>query len=175
VKDITFIELAKITGKNLVVCVSNLTKERSEFFSVDTMPQLSIVTAIRVSCCIPILFTPISINDDVFMDGGLYDNFPIDYFKNSTLKDILGINVIYKNYQRTDTFFNYMMFILSSLLDKVNTKSMNDTSKNIVTLDFEEDDWFSITELCVKFPKERWSTYVQYGYNRIKQQLGHES
>lgn len=171
VKDITFIELAKITGKNLVVCVSNLTKERSEFFSVDTMPQLSVVTAIRVSCCIPILFTPISINDDVFMDGGLYDNFPIDYFKHSTLKDILGINVIYKNYQRTDTFFNYMMFILSSLLDKVNTKSMNDTSKNIVTLDFEEDDWFSITELCVKFPKERWSTYVQYGYNRIKQQL----
>jgi predicted acylesterase/phospholipase RssA len=102
------------------------------------------------------------------MDGGLYNNFPINYFKNATLKDIIGINVIYKNYNKTDTFFAYIKFILNSLLDKANTASVNDLEKNIVTLDFEEDDWFSITELSLKFPKENWGSYVQYGYQRIK-------
>jgi hypothetical protein len=36
-ENITFVDLAKKTGKNLVVCVSNLTKEVPEYFNVDTM------------------------------------------------------------------------------------------------------------------------------------------
>lgn len=170
-EDITFIELAKVTGKDLVVCVSNLTKERAEFFNVDTMPNLSVVTAIRVSCCIPIIFTPISINDDVYMDGGLYNNFPIDYFQTQTLKDIIGINVIFSNYKKTDTFLNYIKFIISSLIEKANSKSITDMVNNIVTLEFEEDEWFSIMEMSIKFPKENWAQFVNHGYQRIKNKL----
>lgn len=173
-QDITFLELTKLTGKNLVVCVSNLTKERPEYFNVDTMPNLSVATAIRVSCSIPLLFVPTSINDNIYLDGGLYNNFPIDYFKNNTLKDIVGINVSYTKYRKADSFLEYVGFIIHSLVDKANingTTSINDAEKNIVTLDFEEDDWFSISELSVKFPKERWVSYIQHGYNTIKQKL----
>lgn len=168
--DISFIELAKLTGKNLVVCVSNLSKEKSEFFNVDTMPHLSIITAIRVSCSIPLLLTPLTINGDLYLDGALYNNFPIDYFKQS-VRDILGINIMYKNYQKTDTVFDYIKFVLSTLLEKANSlniKSFNDSEKNIVTLDFEEDDWFSLTELSIKFPKDKWNTYIEYGYQQMK-------
>ena len=35
IKDITFLELAKMTGKNLAVCVTNLSKDTTEFFDVD--------------------------------------------------------------------------------------------------------------------------------------------
>ena len=164
--DITFMELAKLSGKNLVVAVSNLTKEKCEYFNVDTMPYLSVVTAIRVSCSIPILLTPLTINGDLYIDGALYNNFPIDYFTNSSLKDIIGINIVYKNYQKIDTFLNYLKFIISTLLDKANL--INDKEKNIIILDFEEDDWFSITELSIKFPRENWSNYINYGYQQIK-------
>jgi predicted acylesterase/phospholipase RssA len=168
--DITFIELTKLTGKNLVVCVSNLSKEKSEFFNVDTMSHLSIVTAIRVSCSIPLMLTPLTINGDLYLDGALYNNFPIDYFEQS-VRDILGINIMYKNYQKTDNVFDYIKFVLSTLLEKANSlnfKSFNDSEKNVVTLDFEEDDWFSLTELSIKFPKEKWDTYIEYGYQQIK-------
>jgi len=171
VNDITFIDLTKSTGKNLVVCVANLSKERSEFFNVDTMPNLSIVTAIRVSCCIPIIYSPITINEDVYMDGGLYNNFPIDYLKDNKLKDILGLNIIYKNYKNIDNFFSYISFVVNSLVDKVNSKVLNDIEKNIVIMDFIEDDWFSLTELKLKFPKDNWVAYINMGYKAIKDKL----
>lgn len=172
-ENITFLDLAKKTGKNLVVCVANLSKERPEYFSVDTMPNLSIATAIRVSCSIPLLFTPISINEDIYLDGGLYNNFPIDYFKNNTLKDILGINIKLKIYQKTDTFLNYIMFMINSLIVKANMvhSSVNDIEKNIITLEFDENDWFSFTELGVKFPPEKWVSYINFGYHKIKQEF----
>lgn len=170
-KDINFIELAKLTGKDLVVCVANLTKEKTEFFNVDTMPNLSVLTAIKVSCSVPIIFSPISINNDIYMDGGLYNNFPIDYFKNHNLRDILGINVQFSNYKKTDTFVDYIKFIISSLVEKVNVKSVTDMEKNIVTLDFEEDDWFSFLELSLKFPKENWYNFINFGYQEIKNKM----
>ncbi len=170
-ENMTFLDLAKKTGKNLVVCVANLTKEKPEYFNVDTMPNLSIATAIRVSCSIPLLFTPISINDNVYIDGGLYNNFPIDYFKNNTLQDILGINIKYNRYQKTDTFLNYLMFMINSLIDKANIVYSFDVEKNIVTIDFEEDEWISFTELGVKFPPEKWVNYINLGYAKIKQSL----
>ena len=77
----------------LVVCVANLSKEKSEYFNIDTMPNLSVATAIKFSCSVPVVYAPLTINDDVYMDGGLYNNFPIDYFKDTKLKDILGINI----------------------------------------------------------------------------------
>ena len=171
IENITFLELAKQTGKNLVVCVSNLTKEQPEYFNVDTMPNLSVATAIRVSCSIPLLFIPISINNDIYIDGGLFNNFPIGYFKNNTLKDILGINVSCRNYRKADTFLEYMNFIINSLIDKANvmgSSSLNDSERNIVTLEFEEDEWFSFTEMSIKFPKEKWVAYINKGYQIIK-------
>lgn len=172
-ENITFLDLAKKTGKNLVVCVSNLSQEKPEYFNVDTMPNLSIVTAIKVSCSIPILLTPISINDNIYVDGGLYNNFPIDYFKHNMLKDIIGINIKLKIYQKTDTFLNYFMFMLNSLILKANRlhSNINDSEKNIVTLEFDDDDWFSFTELSIKFPPEKWVSYINLGYNKIKDTL----
>lgn len=172
-ENITFLDLAKKTGKNLVVCVSNLSKEVPEYFNVDTMPNLPIATAIKVSCSIPILLTPISINDNIYVDGGLYNNFPIDYFKNNMLKDILGINIKLKSYQKTDTFLNYIMFMLNSLIIKANNlhTTINDNDKNIITLEFDDDVWFSFTELSIKFPSDKWVSYINLGYSKIKDVL----
>ncbi len=169
-ENITFLDLAKKTGKNLVVCVSNLSKETPEYFNVDTMPHLQVVTAIKVSCSIPILLVPISINDNIYIDGGFYNNFPIDYFKNNTLKDILGINIKLKIYQKTDTFLNYIMFMINSLVVKANNlyTNINDIEKNIITLEFDDDEWFSFTELHVKFPADKWVSYINLGYSKIK-------
>lgn len=170
VNDITFIELTKLTGKNLVICVSNLSKEKTEFFNIDNMPNLSIVTAIKVSCSIPIIFTPITINGDIYLDGALYNNFPIDYFNNNKLKDIIGINIVFRNYKKIDTFFSYIFFIVNSIISK-SSKSINNLENNIITMDFDDDDWFSIMELKIKFPKENWVPYINYGYTSIKDKL----
>jgi len=76
-RDISFVDLAKRTGRNLVVCAANLTRAAPEYFSVDTWPDLSVITALRASTCIPIVYVPVCINDMMFVDGGVFENLPL--------------------------------------------------------------------------------------------------
>jgi predicted acylesterase/phospholipase RssA len=93
VSDITFVELAKRTGKNLVICTSNMTKRTHEFFSVDTHPETSVKEAIRLSCSFPVLYTPTKYKEEYHLDGGIFNNYPLNYFKPNQLEDVLGIHI----------------------------------------------------------------------------------
>ena len=78
-QDVTFSELAKRTGKRVVVCVANLTNSQHEFLSIDKHPDLSVIDALRMSFGIPLFFTPVVYDGCVYVDGGLFNNLPTDY------------------------------------------------------------------------------------------------
>jgi predicted acylesterase/phospholipase RssA len=170
--DISFIEFAKHTGKNLVICVANLTEEKREFWSVDTQPNMSIVTALRASCAIPLMFTPVVINDTYYLDGGLYDNFPIDYFQGNKLRDILGVNIKATGYQKTGNMLEYIKFILLSVMDKLSSQMLDDCKdNNMICLEFEDDNWFSLMDMRIILPKEKILQYMDIGYKSISDKL----
>ena len=81
--DATFLELAKATGRDFVVGVTNLDTCKRELLSVDTTPNLSVVTAIRMSISVPFLFTPVLYNGCMYADGALLDFCPIDHIRHS--------------------------------------------------------------------------------------------
>lgn len=167
---ITFIELAKMTGKNLVVCVSNLTEERTEYFNVDTEPNLPVVNAIRISCSIPLIFTPVLYKNCYYVDGVLYNSLPISYFNDNRLKDIIGVNIINKNYQKTDDFMSYLSFLMYTMMDKYYSMG-KDPDRNIITIDIEDKSWISLIDMRISFTPEQFAEYISYGYNAIKKQL----
>ena len=82
--DPTFAELARSTGRNLVVCATNVTLERHEFFGVDTTPDVSVLTALRMSFSLPILFSPVLHRGCLYVDGGILDNVPVDFLVTSS-------------------------------------------------------------------------------------------
>jgi predicted patatin/cPLA2 family phospholipase len=100
-KDITFEELYEITKKKLIIIGTNLTEGKEEVFSVDLTPSFSVINAIRISISVPIIFTPFKINNILYVDGGIVNNFPINhcpeyktlglYIKNSKKKEINSI------------------------------------------------------------------------------------
>lgn len=53
-------------------CVANLNSGRAEYLQTGNLTK-----AVVASAAIPILFTPISINGDIYADGGLVDNLPL--------------------------------------------------------------------------------------------------
>ena len=61
---------------------SNLSTEYSEVFSYETTPDFRIADAARISMSIPIFFAAVRANQrkDVYVDGGLLDNYPIQAF-----------------------------------------------------------------------------------------------
>lgn len=64
---------------------SNLSTEYSEVFSYGTTPDFRIADAARISMSIPMFFSAVRANQrkDVYVDGGLLDNYPIQAFDNT--------------------------------------------------------------------------------------------
>ena len=100
---ISFQELYDQTGNDLIVVGCNVSKGRTVRFSKDTTPDFFVERAIRISMSIPVYFRGIFIPDkavdragndignpgidkeidkdrDIFVDGGVLDNYPIQTF-----------------------------------------------------------------------------------------------
>lgn len=70
---------------DLYVVASNVTKQRSEVICYDNHPDMPIWQAIRTSMSLPFIFEPAYVHGDVYVDGGLSWNFPIDLFDHDVL------------------------------------------------------------------------------------------
>lgn len=90
--DITLGQLFKKTGKRLVITVSCLGKG-VRYFDHINQPDLSVVTAVRMSISVPFLVTPVFYNGDFYVDGGLLDNAPIALFASQPAHEVLTIKV----------------------------------------------------------------------------------
>lgn len=71
----------------LFIGVANLTKGRSQYFNTGHLP-----TIVEASSSIPVLFAPVEIDGDLYVDGGVFDNIPIDPLLGYCEK-IIAINV----------------------------------------------------------------------------------
>lgn len=172
INDITFIDLAKQTGRHLVVCVSNITQHRAEYWSVDTTPDVSVVKAIRASCSLPILFSPVKHGDDLYIDGALFNNFPMNYFQGTKLKDVLGINIVSTRLpNKVDNITDYISLILQLALIRITTHHESDMKNNVVALALEDTAWISLTDMRISVPKDVIETYIMIGYTKMKELL----
>jgi predicted acylesterase/phospholipase RssA len=76
-KFITLTDLYTKFGKELVCCTYNLTLQKPEYISYKTHPDLSCLTALRMSANLPFFFETFVYDDYKYVDGGIADNFPI--------------------------------------------------------------------------------------------------
>ncbi len=110
--NLTFAELHKLAitfpFRDLYVTGSNLSQQKLVVFSHETHPNMRIADAVRVSMSIPIYYKGIWLdrqgkvyeksnqNTDLYVDGGLLANFPIDIFDNKK----------YSENKNDEAFFN---------------------------------------------------------------------
>lgn len=77
----TFLDLKKKTGKQLYLYGTNLSTKFGEVFSVEHTPRGRIADAARISMSIPLFFAAVrNDRDDVYVDGGVLNNYPIHLF-----------------------------------------------------------------------------------------------
>lgn len=74
----TFRELYEATKCELHITVTNVTQKREVFLSYKNYPDMSVLDAIGMSCAIPGLFSKIEFEGEVYLDGGLLNNLPIE-------------------------------------------------------------------------------------------------
>jgi predicted acylesterase/phospholipase RssA len=89
---------------------------KTEDISYLTHPDISLIDAIIMSCSIPLLCTPIIVENKCYIDGGVCANYPLKYCieQGRNENEILGICNQYDNHQRNhvDSNSNLLDFIL---------------------------------------------------------------
>lgn len=170
---ITFIEFAKKFGYNLIITGANLDTQKVDYFSVDTFPDMDIILSLLITSCIPLVFKPIKFNDNLYIDGGIYSNFPIEYFEKNS-NDTLGICVISKIVIKNENIFNYFNNIVYSLMSKLSYDNIkkNKDKYNIYFYNFIDSNFdeikFSFADLKIELDYEIFDNYTELGYNEFK-------
>lgn len=75
----TFRDVLDAHGMRLVVCATNVSERRPVYFGPDTHPNMDVALALRMSCSIPLYFSAVRHKGQLFVDGGVSDNFPMEW------------------------------------------------------------------------------------------------
>lgn len=89
---ITFLEMYKLTGVRYRVLVTNLNRYEQVIFDDINSPNMKVTRAIRMSISIPFIFTVQRYNGEIYVDGALVNNYPIDLYVNC-LERVVGVVV----------------------------------------------------------------------------------
>ena len=120
IKNITFLELYKLTNKKVTITGVDVYKRDIKYFNYITTPETTVVESIRISCSIPFIFTPYEMEGSLYIDGGLLMNEPIsqvDVTKSTlVLRTVFKVNMI-------ENIIDYIIVICSLIMKNKENKS----------------------------------------------------
>ena len=178
ISDITFQEYIKKTGKDLhvnAVCVN--TGEIVDFCN-DLYPDMSVLTAIQASICIPFIFRPIEYNKKLYIDGGTSNNLPLHWIPSLRGHKCIAINLNVELEENTDLLkkniilysFNVLYTVLKAaaivelqMHPTIDTINISVQKIPIPPLEFKKEaDTYKLN-----YPKECIEKAILYGYEQI--------
>ena len=176
----TFIEFAKATGKNLSVCATNISKMKLTMFNVNNTPNIKVSDAIRASISIPLLFTPVIINEDYYVDSGVLNNFPIDFVDFTSLSRFDTIGLCIKINTTDGKIPNIIAYAQQIFVTVSNNNSINNpllNKKNIRIIEIHVDDSnmflnFNFDSFKMALTSDILTNYFNIGYAHMSSEEG---
>lgn len=168
-KEITLNELYNKTNVCFQVLATNLNYYKETIFDYINSPNLRVIDAIRMSIGLPFIFTKHVYNNDIYIDGGIINNYPIDLFKDE-LDTVLGIKLVsgFKNDHRyeinkLDSYVYNIMLCMLAQKDKyiIESELYKDHTIYVYTEDITSTIKFDITR------KEK-SKLIKIGFNAAR-------
>jgi predicted acylesterase/phospholipase RssA len=190
---ITLSELYKLTGKNFIIVVTNLSKFRAEYLNHETEPDLKVIDSIIMSISIPLYFEAVKYNGDYYVDGGLSDNFavkPINsegkslFYKSNKPSECLVLKIVTtpelsETYRRDrikkiDDLQGYMCSIFKMIINKSdsiifkNHEQIIGDKEHIVFIETTE----TVDSVDFQLTKENKNKLYKIGYNTMRSNCG---
>lgn len=142
-KNITFIELYNMKNITLNIIATNITDGIEEVFNHNTNPDMSVITAIRMSIAVPIIFTPVLFENKLYLDGGLVNNFPINHVKTDKF---IGITTNFKDKSSNDSLMSFIFNFINITIKTINLKNITKFNKdNIIFIENNKIDTAEIS------------------------------
>lgn len=159
----TLKELYDLTGKRLIIVQTNATKSRTEYFDFETEPDCSCALAVKMSCSLPIIFEKVEYNDCLYVDGGVSDNFAIEYA--SKYGNVIGIRSVSSKGDIED-LFGYIHRLFSIPVNKIEDLQCNKIDKSKHTI--IEVDTTSMNTISLKTDSDTKMSMFCQGYECAK-------
>lgn len=144
IDDITFLELYTNHAKNFVVIGTNFSYGHEEVFNYINTPNMSIITAIRISISVPLIFTPVLYNDNYYVDGALTNMFPINHCNQETT---LALNLPYSCSNKINNILDVVLNSFKIVAKSISSKNKCINSDNIINIYINK---YSSVDLSIK-------------------------
>jgi predicted acylesterase/phospholipase RssA len=139
--NIHLLDFYKLTNIELHLFSFEVNEYKIVDISYLTHPELPVLQALHMSCALPILLTPVCLNNQCFIDGGIACNYPLSFCINSGKKidEILGFKNKYSNentnIDNKTTLLDYILTFLFKAIFSVNNNYAQPAIKNEVICD----------------------------------------
>lgn len=136
----TFSELYKISAKELIVTGTNVSKGVSLYFNRFEYPDMSVMDAIKISTCVPLVFPCVRLDGDVCVDGALSDNLPVGFAKGYFAKhfpdETIHFHVFCLRYElkheSPTTLYSFVTRIITMIVNTMTNKNESDYYELVV-------------------------------------------
>jgi len=139
--DINLEDFYKLTNIELHMFTFEINEYKVQDVSYLTHPKLSLITAVQMTSALPVLITPVCIDDKCYIDGGMSCNYPLSYCIESGKNpdEILGFKNKYganKNFINSETtILDFLLSFLFKAVFSVSTDNNQPFIKNEVICD----------------------------------------
>lgn len=140
--NITMKEFFNLTNIDIHMYTFEINEYKVKDISHESFPDLPVLTAIQMTCALPLLITPVCIDDKCFIDGGVGCNYPLCFCVDSgKLPDeILGFKNNYGNKNNSkirekSTLLDYLLIFLFKALNYIDDNNIQPTIKNEIIFD----------------------------------------
>lgn len=145
-EDITFLDLHNKTKKELNLVTYNMKKNVIELLNYKNTPNLKIWEGLYMTSAIPIIVPPYEYNGDIYVDGGICENFNINDVDKSNINKTIGIKLNINIINSTNlkdiidnknliNYFNYSLELVKSIF----TRKKNYNTSNFFNLSHSDN------------------------------------
>jgi NTE family protein len=139
--DITMIEFFELTNIEIHIYATETNTFENVDFSYKTYPDIRVVDAVYASSALPIIFSPIIIDNKCYCDGAFFSNYPINNCLNDGINrlEVFGIQNEYsendnKQIDNNSTLFDYIMNIMNKTIEHVFSNKKHDDIAMEITI-----------------------------------------
>ena len=176
--DVTMSQFYEKTNIHLSFYTFELNQFETIEISRNSFPDIQLIDAIYMSCAIPIVFAPKCIDGKCYLDGGLFNNYPINYclkeVKDTT--EILGTRIVSQDQNETtedkiidneSSILDYMNSMLGNIVKHMNSLTSTTHIPNEIVCKCEKISFSYIQEALSS--KDLRKRLLEEGYQLANQ------
>ena len=167
ISNITFKQYFEKTRVNITIVGTCMTNRSIVYFNYKTHPEMEVSKAVQISTAIPVFFSVVKWDNKSWVDGGVVDNFAIDYYddecgqyNNETLGLFLQSNINKDQEYPVNNLLELLEGIEDiELEDNIKQSIRDPTKRNIIYIDTG-----SISSINFAISEEQKKILIDNGY-----------